>query len=177
MDYSLPGSYVQGIVQARILEQVAIPYTRGSSQLKVRTWVFHSAGRFFTIWATKEALLQFKTKESVTSYFTQNWVYLDYKSWSFHLRFLLHTAGLLGSLGSSSVTWNSLKTECDKQQNLVRITVPELRKPSRWFFVLLHFACPGWRSSLPPAHSLTGVLLSLADAVYFTCPIPTRESW
>ena len=32
MDCSLPGSIVHGILQARILEQVAIPFSRGSSQ-------------------------------------------------------------------------------------------------------------------------------------------------
>ena len=32
MDYSLPGSSVHGILQARILEWVAIPFSRGSSQ-------------------------------------------------------------------------------------------------------------------------------------------------
>ena len=55
MDYSLPGSSVHGILQARILEWVAIPFSRGSSQLRDRTWVFCTAGRFFTIRATREA--------------------------------------------------------------------------------------------------------------------------
>ena len=39
MDYSLPGSSVYGIFQARILEQVAISYSMGSSYPKDRTWV------------------------------------------------------------------------------------------------------------------------------------------
>ena len=56
MDYSLPGSSVHGILQARrILEWVAIPFSRGSSQIRDRTWVFCTAGRFFTIRATREA--------------------------------------------------------------------------------------------------------------------------
>ena len=54
MDCSLPGSFVHGIVQARILEWVAIPSSRGSSQPRDRTWVSCIAGRFFTIGATKE---------------------------------------------------------------------------------------------------------------------------
>ena len=37
VDYSLPGSSVHGIFQARILEQVAIPSPKGSSQLRHRT--------------------------------------------------------------------------------------------------------------------------------------------
>ena len=39
MDCSLPGSSVHGILQARILEWVAIPFSRGSSQLRDWTWV------------------------------------------------------------------------------------------------------------------------------------------
>ena len=49
MDCSLPGSSVHGILQARILEQVAIPFSRGSSQPRDWTWVSCIAGRLFTI--------------------------------------------------------------------------------------------------------------------------------
>ena len=41
MDWSLPGSSVHGIFQARILEQVAISYSRGSSRSWDQTWVSH----------------------------------------------------------------------------------------------------------------------------------------
>jgi len=53
MDCSPPGSSVHGILQARILEWVAIPFSRGSSQLRDWTWVSHTVGRFFSIWATR----------------------------------------------------------------------------------------------------------------------------
>jgi len=49
MDCSLPGSSVQVILQARNLEWVAIPFSRGSSWSRDPTWVFCMAGRFFTI--------------------------------------------------------------------------------------------------------------------------------
>ena len=39
---------VHGILQARILEWVAIPFPRGSSQTRDQTQVSHIAGRFFT---------------------------------------------------------------------------------------------------------------------------------
>ena len=55
--YSPPGSFVHGIFQARILEWVAIPFSRGSSQPRDRTQVSSIAGSFFTIWATMEAPL------------------------------------------------------------------------------------------------------------------------
>ena len=54
MDCSLPGSSVHGILQARMLEWVAMPSSRESSQLRDWTQVSHIAGGFFTIWATRE---------------------------------------------------------------------------------------------------------------------------
>ena len=58
MDYSLSGSSVHGILQLRTVEWVAIPFSREPSQPRDRTQVSHIAGRFFTIWATREALVQ-----------------------------------------------------------------------------------------------------------------------
>ena len=55
MDYSLPGSSIHGIFQARILAWVAFPFSRGSSQPRDQTQVSRTAGGFFTSWATKEA--------------------------------------------------------------------------------------------------------------------------
>ena len=55
MDYRPPGSSVHGILQARILEWVAISLSRGSSWLGDQTWVSCIAGSFFTVWATREA--------------------------------------------------------------------------------------------------------------------------
>jgi len=46
---------VHGILQARILEWVAVPFSRGSSQPRDRSQVSHIVGRFFTSWATREA--------------------------------------------------------------------------------------------------------------------------
>jgi len=55
MDCSPSGSSANEILQARILEWVAISFSRGSSWLRDRTQISHLAGRFITIWATKEA--------------------------------------------------------------------------------------------------------------------------
>ena len=54
MDCSLPGSSVHGILQARIREWVAVPFSRGSSQPRDQTHVSCIAGRFFTDWASRE---------------------------------------------------------------------------------------------------------------------------
>ena len=48
MDYNPPGSSVHGILQARILEWIAIPFSRGSSQARNQTRVYCIAGRLFT---------------------------------------------------------------------------------------------------------------------------------
>ena len=55
--YSPPGSSVHGILQIRILQWVAISSSRQFSRPKVQTLVSCIVGRFFTIWATREALL------------------------------------------------------------------------------------------------------------------------
>ena len=61
MDCSSPGSFVHEILQARILEWVSFPSPEDlpnpgqESQPRDQTQVFCIAGRFFTIWATREA--------------------------------------------------------------------------------------------------------------------------
>ena len=50
MDYK-----IHGILQARILEWIAVPFSKGSSQPRDRTQVSCIAGGFFTTWATREA--------------------------------------------------------------------------------------------------------------------------
>ena len=47
-DYSPPGSFVHGIFQARILEWVAVSFSRGSSRPRDQTCIFSLAGGFFT---------------------------------------------------------------------------------------------------------------------------------
>ena len=48
VNYSPPGSSTHGILQARILEWVAIPFSRGSSRPGNQTWISCTADRFFT---------------------------------------------------------------------------------------------------------------------------------
>ena len=50
MDY-----IVHGILQARILEWVSIPFSKGSSQPRDQTQLSHVGGGFFTSWAPREA--------------------------------------------------------------------------------------------------------------------------
>ena len=49
MDYSLPGSSVRGILQARVLEGAAISFSMGSSLPRDRTWVSRNTGRLYRL--------------------------------------------------------------------------------------------------------------------------------
>ena len=50
MDCSPPGSFVWGILQARLLQWFAMPFSRVSSRRRNQTQVSHIVDRFFTIW-------------------------------------------------------------------------------------------------------------------------------
>ena len=62
MDYT-----VHGILQARILEWAAFPFSRGSSQPRDQAQVAHISGRFFTSWATRKAPGFPKCQKNLTS--------------------------------------------------------------------------------------------------------------
>ena len=81
LDSSLPGSSVHGILQAGILEWVAIPFFRGSSWSRDWTQVFSTSGRFFIIWATREALCNTKRGDYIISKILFNFD-INWRSWS-----------------------------------------------------------------------------------------------
>ena len=56
MDYSPLGYSVHGILQSRILECVAMPFSRGSSGPRDQTWVSCIVGRVFTVSAIEKSL-------------------------------------------------------------------------------------------------------------------------
>ena len=68
MDCSLPGSSIHGILQARVLEWVAISFSRGSSRPRDRTQVSRIVGRRFSVSATREvpSLLIRETQINIT---------------------------------------------------------------------------------------------------------------
>ena len=55
LDCIPPGFYVHGILQARILEWIGIPFSRGSSHPRHQTQISCIIARFFTIWATRKS--------------------------------------------------------------------------------------------------------------------------
>ena len=102
MDCSPPGSFIHRVFQARVLEWVAMPFSRGSSW--PRNWIRVSciAGRFFTIWATREVLHQHWTTELPGTS-------LPIVLWSFSL---LSETYLQGALISFSGKWNLGAMNC-----------------------------------------------------------------
>ena len=56
VDCSPPGSSLHGIFQAKVLEWLAISFSRGSSRPRDQTRVSRIPGRCFNFWATREAL-------------------------------------------------------------------------------------------------------------------------
>ena len=71
VDCSPPGSSVHGMLQARILEWVAMPSSRGPSQLRGHTQVSCIAGEFFTVWAPREC--EFVANWCTRLSFVQRW--------------------------------------------------------------------------------------------------------
>ena len=61
VDCSLPGFSVHGILQARILEWVAISLSRGSSRPRDRTQVSRIGGRHFNLWESRSCVRLFVT--------------------------------------------------------------------------------------------------------------------
>ena len=73
IDYSSLGSSVHGILQTRILEWVAIPFSRVSSRPRDRTQVSRIPGRFFTIWATSRILNPIPSRQSYSRQVPGGW--------------------------------------------------------------------------------------------------------
>ena len=78
MDCTLSVSSVCGLLQARILEWVAIPFSRGSSQPKDQFWVFCIAGRFFMSEPPKKPVAR-EVVENMEIHRKGKWVYMYVK--------------------------------------------------------------------------------------------------
>ena len=79
MDCSPSGSSVHGILQARILEWVVIPFSREPSWLGDWTWVPCIGYRFFTVWATREPKIITKALGAPVFLFHRYFVTFKYK--------------------------------------------------------------------------------------------------
>ena len=104
MDCSLLGSSLHGILQARVLEWVAISFSRGSSRPRDPTRVSRIAGRRFNLWATREAL---GTKKPLDESETGEW--------KFGLKLNIQKTKIMvsGSITSWEIDGKTVKTVSD----------------------------------------------------------------
>ena len=90
IDCSLLGSCVHGVLQARVLEWVAMPFSRGSSRLRDRPQVSNTAGRFFTTEPPEKEIVRVLSKSPEENVLCPSF---------FLLPTLLCTCWFVGSLG------------------------------------------------------------------------------
>ena len=116
VDCGLPGSCIHGILQARILEWVAISFSWGSSQPRNRTWVSRIGGRRFNLWATREAYPKVGGEEDnrwrdgwMASPTQWTWVWASSGRW-----WRTGEPGMLQSMGSQRVR----QTEPERLNNI-----------------------------------------------------------
>ena len=92
MDCTLPGSSAHRILQARILEWVAVPFTKGSAQPRDQIQVSHIAGIFFTACTTREATkVHMERQKTKISQHNIKWEEQSWKSdskptWRFNIK-------------------------------------------------------------------------------------------
>ena len=105
MDYT-----IHGTLQARILEWVAFPFSRGSSQPRDRTQISCIAGGFFTSWATREAQEYLR----VSSLSLLQWIFLTQESnWGLlYCRWILYQLSYEGSPSLESWLLNIYSESC-----------------------------------------------------------------
>ena len=110
MDCSLPASSLHGILQARVLEWIAISFSRGSTWPRDWTRVSHIPGRHFNLWATREAL----------NYLLENPLHWDVSMYEF--------GGREGGTNSQST---AIGFSHEHSQSLCNYCLPSQRKDQR----------------------------------------------
>ena len=93
MDCSPSGSSIHGILQTRVLEWVAISFSRGSSRPRDRTQSVCIVGRRFTIWATREVPLEDISKRLTSAF--KNYAHLNFRFLISLLPLSLHPSALM----------------------------------------------------------------------------------
>ena len=139
MDCGPPASSVHGILQARILEWIAIPFSRGSSRPRAHTQASRIAGIFLTIWATREAPESLLMSSMLRATSGSPW-------WEYHCWLIL--------LGRFSSSWLNLShsinvLEHKLSQNLSNMTTLILEFMCQQAPPINCFACSLW-ATFPP---------------------------
>ena len=128
MEYSPPRSSVHGILQARIQEQIAIPFSRESSRTRGQTQVSCIPGRFFTDWVTREALPIVKTLENddqayiISVEWKTFWKLSVTRQSQMHFHLLMDPSGLTqGSTNLLSKTKDTFFKKSPKSRSSIKV--------------------------------------------------------
>ena len=139
MDCSPPGFSVHRIFKARVLEWVAIAFSRGSSWLRDRTLVSRIVGRRFTLWATREAqngisaLIRRDKKNDLSTLWGHNKAAICEPEDDTHQEL------------TPPAPWSGLPLPCENCEGTMRSKCPLLKSPSLWYSVLLwHSIIAAW---------------------------------
>ena len=108
LDYSLPGFSAHGVFQAGVVEWVAIPFSKWSSQPRDWTWFSCITDIVFSVWATRVTLkLGFYLKKKFCKCFIVLVIYLpNYISFIYYLPIFLtyHLKSEIWSIISTYIT-------------------------------------------------------------------------
>ena len=112
-----------GTFQARILEWVAILFSRGSSRYRDWTQVSCTAGRFFTIWVTREA--------QVIAWFYANLFHNNIKTLFSNIDHFLYseTFVLWSRTSSMGITWKLVRNVGSQALSQTYPTICNLTRP------------------------------------------------
>ena len=142
MDYSPPGSSIHGIFQARILEWLAISFSRGSSQLRDRTQDSHTSGRLFHLSHLGIFILSLRGNYmSVVAVQSHSCVQIFVTPWT-----AAHQASLSFTLSLSLLKFMSIESVRPSNHLIIScllLLLPSIFPPSRSFPVSQLFASGG----------------------------------
>ena len=159
MDHSLPGSFVRGFLQARILEWIAMPSSRGFSQPRVRTCILSvspalTGGLFWDIYRYALSPLAFRGRGPTSScplvrvilplwvLQSLSWFFL---SWFFFILFYVPISPIPRYSCPCTLTWNPLEPFLTKYH--IINTFPCHLKEKNFFLIIFKeylIICKTW---------------------------------
>ena len=163
MDYT-----VHGILQAKILEWVAFPFSRGSPWPRDQTQVSWTSGGFFTNWTIRETQQQYRLPKYVNGqYFYFKFTYFDWFNWLAHYYFQLicFTFKI-----ETRITWCLLLLLLSRFSHVRLCETPETPEPTR---LLCPWDFPGKNTGVGCHFLLQGMKVKSENEVAQSCPTPS----
>ena len=132
VDCSPPSSSVHGILQARILEWVAISFSRGSSQPRDRTQVSHIAGRRFNLCTTELQMIRLRVGEGNGTALQYSCLEnpMDGGAWWVAVHGVAHCRTRLSDF-TFTFHFHALEKEMATHSSVLAWRIPGMREPGR----------------------------------------------